>query len=385
MRKTQILAVAVMLLLAGTVVAQTVTVGTGTVAVNFPFYSGNGYQRSVDLYLAADIVTTGWITTLGFQHSSGVSQASNAFTIRLKATGDAVITDPTWAGLTTGATLVHTSTFNYTAAGPEWVTYTLDTPFNLASGQNLMVLIESTPGGTGTGGAENHYHTASDSRSRWAVNDETAPTELESETSTTNIQIGFGVVPVQLASFTVASVSNSVVLNWRTMSETNNYGFYVQSKGSADEAFADIPGAFIAGHGTTIEPQSYSWTIPSGDAKWFRLKQIDLDGSVHYSDQVNATLSAVEENVPVAFGLDQNYPNPFNPTTNIGYRVEGSGSVRLAVYDMLGREVAVLVNDTKAAGKYNVEFNAKGLASGVYTYRLQAGQQVESKRLVVVK
>jgi hypothetical protein len=95
--------------------------------------------------------------------------------------------------------------------------------------------------------------------------------------------------------------------------------------------------------------------------------------------------------VPSTFGLDQNYPNPFNPVTNIGFRVSGQGSsvVRLGVYDMLGREVALLVDERKPAGEYRVEFNGSGLASGIYHYRLTAagddGILVETKSMMLVK
>jgi uncharacterized protein (DUF1501 family) len=92
------------------------------------------------------------------------------------------------------------------------------------------------------------------------------------------------------------------------------------------------------------------------------------------------------EEVPGGFALEQNYPNPFNPTTRIGYRVSGLGSrVKLAVYDLLGREVAVLVDGEMAPGRYSVTFDARNLASGVYLYRLEAGTYSETRRMTVVR
>jgi photosystem II stability/assembly factor-like uncharacterized protein len=95
---------------------------------------------------------------------------------------------------------------------------------------------------------------------------------------------------------------------------------------------------------------------------------------------------------PVRFNLEQNYPNPFNPVTSIEYAVGGIGgqglgasNVRLVVYDLIGREVAVLVNERKAPGRYEVKFDASGLASGVYFYTLQAGDFVQSKKLVLLR
>jgi len=83
--------------------------------------------------------------------------------------------------------------------------------------------------------------------------------------------------------------------------------------------------------------------------------------------------------------LAQNYPNPFNPTTEIAYQISGVSDVKLAVYDILGREVAVLVNENKAPGMYTVQFNGSGLASGVYLYRLTAGSFVETRKMAFVK
>jgi hypothetical protein len=106
---------------------------------------------------------------------------------------------------------------------------------------------------------------------------------------------------------------------------------------------------------------------------------------------------------PFAYALEQNYPNPFNPTTNIHFTIasaqsgsasakktaDGSGGNRqltiLNVYDMLGREVATLVNEVKEPGTYTVEFNASSLASGVYFYRLQAGTYVETKKMTILR
>ncbi len=99
--------------------------------------------------------------------------------------------------------------------------------------------------------------------------------------------------------------------------------------------------------------------------------------------------------VPLTFALEQNYPNPFsvsggsasggNPTTNIRFKVQGSGFTSLKVFDVLGREVATLVNENLSAGSYEAVFDAKGLASGVYYYKLQSGSFVETKRMLLVK
>jgi hypothetical protein len=83
--------------------------------------------------------------------------------------------------------------------------------------------------------------------------------------------------------------------------------------------------------------------------------------------------------------MAQNYPNPFNPTTTIKYELPKSSMVRLSVYDILGREVSVLVNETVDAGVHEVRFEAAGLASGVYFYRLTAGSFVQTRKLLLVR
>jgi hypothetical protein len=97
----------------------------------------------------------------------------------------------------------------------------------------------------------------------------------------------------------------------------------------------------------------------------------------------------MEHTAPSRFALEQNYPNPFNPSTGIRYQVSGTSEVRLEVFDMLGRKVAMLVNEQKASGTYTATFNAAGLASGMYFYKLQAtspsGNFVATKKMMLVK
>jgi len=99
----------------------------------------------------------------------------------------------------------------------------------------------------------------------------------------------------------------------------------------------------------------------------------------YVTDVVNET-----NPVPSKFDLSQNYPNPFNPSTVISYEVAKAGLVSLKVYDILGREVATLVNEQKNAGKYSVQFDTK-LASGVYIYTLKSGEYAISKKMTILK
>ena len=194
------------------------------------------------------------------------------------------------------------------------------------------------------------------------------------------------IVPVELLSFTASSIENTVTLNWSTVTETNNSGFEIQrlkdSKIEKLKVWEKI--GFIGGNGTTTEPKSYSFVekdITAGKYQ-YRLKQIDFNGSFEYSNVIS-----VELDLPTKFTLEQNYPNPFNPSTIISYQLLKAGNVTLKVFDVLGREVAVLVDEEKAAGSYNVEFGVKSLelSSGIYFYQLKVGYYFETKKMLLIK
>lgn len=89
--------------------------------------------------------------------------------------------------------------------------------------------------------------------------------------------------------------------------------------------------------------------------------------------------------IPDKFKLSQNYPNPFNPATNINFSIPASGMVKLVVYDILGKQISVPVNENLSAGNYKIDFNASGLASGIYFYRLEAEGFTDMKKMILVK
>lgn len=188
-----------------------------------------------------------------------------------------------------------------------------------------------------------------------------------------------GAIPVELVSLSVSVNENNVALNWVTATETNNKGFAVERKADGND-FSEI--AFIGGAGTSTERNTYSYTDKKLDAgKYtYRLKQVDFDGTVSYSDKVEVDVA-----VPSVFTLEQNYPNPFNPATTIKYSVPKESFVNLSIYNALGERVAQLVNETNKAGFYEVNFRATQFASGVYFYRLEAGDFVSIKKMMLLK
>jgi hypothetical protein len=197
-------------------------------------------------------------------------------------------------------------------------------------------------------------------------------------------------LPVQLVSFQAARVSGgSVDIIWKTATEVNCYGFQLERSAGTTDNFTLVAGSFTHGQGTTVEPHTYAFVdAPPGPGRfYYRLDQIDLDGTVHVHDPVavDAVTGAPLAAVPIATELMQNFPNPFNPTTDLRFRVSGSGLVTLVVHDLLGREVAVLVNEPRTAGEYTVQFDARGLPSGMYVYQLRTGTTLATKRMMLVK
>ena len=194
-------------------------------------------------------------------------------------------------------------------------------------------------------------------------------------------------LPVELISFTGSNVNGKVLLEWRTATELNNNGFEVQRK-VAESDFATI--GFVKGEGTATNQKEYSYTDRNlVDGNYFyRLKQIDYNGSYEYSNAIEVDVRLLDK-----FTLEQNYPNPFNPTTTIGYVLQEKSNTKLTLLNAIGEEIAVLVNKEQDKGYHKVEFNAANLASGVYFYRIQAADPesssgqgfIDTKKMILLK
>ena len=221
-----------------------------------------------------------------------------------------------------------------------------------------------------------YFHMVSDSigaRLAWAAT-------FNNEQDVYYSYITSGIVPVELTSFSASASENVVTLDWSTATELNNRGFNIERSSEKNE-WRTI--GFIEGKGTTSEPQHYMYSDNLNDVKsnkvYYRLKQIDNDGTYKYSNIVEVGI------VPSSFTLSQNYPNPFNPSTKIKYSIPQSSKVVVKVFDMLGKEVATLVNEEKEAGTYEITWNAQNLPSGVYSYGIKAGSYTAIKKMVLLK
>ncbi len=210
-----------------------------------------------------------------------------------------------------------------------------------------------------------------------------------------------GLTPVELVSFSAVVSGNEITLNWQTATEINNYGFQVERKKAKGESSWENIG-FVEGAGNSNSPKEYSFTdnVTESGMYSYRLKQIDIDGSYEYSKVVEVNIGS-----PAKFELMQNYPNPFfaessgNPTTTIKYSIPSviarseatkqshdfASNVQLNVYNILGEEIATLVNEKQSPGNYSVQFDASNLPSGVYFYTLRVGDFIATKKMILLK
>lgn len=189
-------------------------------------------------------------------------------------------------------------------------------------------------------------------------------------------------LPVELVSFSATVSDRDVNLNWTTAWEVNNHKFDVQRRIANSEQWNTV--GSVNGSGTVYEHRDYLFTdknLMTGKYE-YRIVQIDYDGNSMADFELNQT---VEIGIPSRFDLSQNYPNPFNPVTKINFGIPVESHVKLAVYDMTGREIAILVNDRLIPGYYTSEFIGSNLASGVYFYRLVTDNAIYTKKMMLIK
>ena len=174
-------------------------------------------------------------------------------------------------------------------------------------------------------------------------------------------------LPVEISQFNSAVLKNTVKLSWQTVWELNNSGFEVER---SENGSVWYKAGFVKGNGSTNEASSYSFTdlnLRTGKY-YYRLKQIDYNGNFEYHNLAES----VNIGKPLNSEVYQNFPNPFNPVTNISFALAEDSFVKLTVYDAAGREVKKLIDGNLAAGYNTLSFDASGIASGVYFYRLES-------------
>ena len=194
---------------------------------------------------------------------------------------------------------------------------------------------------------------------------------------------------IELISFTAGIDANkNIMIKWETVAEINNYGFNIERKQETGD-WTKI--GFVASNGNSNLKVPYTFIDKSSqpDVNYdYRLLQINSDNSFSVLNTIKVKASSPEE-----YFLSQNFPNPFNPTTKIKYSIPPSIdanlsstiNVQIKVYDVLGKEVATLINEDKSAGKYEITFNAANFPSGIYFYKFQAGNFTQTKKMILLR
>lgn len=173
-------------------------------------------------------------------------------------------------------------------------------------------------------------------------------------------------VPVELVNFSATSLNDVVYLNWATATELNNSGFIVERKNLENEEYQLI--VFIKGKGNSSELTNYSFTDRPGTSKaYYRLKQVDLDGTIKVLKVVEVDLNTISD-----FSLMQNYPNPFNPSTKINFNLKVDSNIKLKLFDALGQQVTLLSSGTFSKGLHSMSFDFSNYSGGVYFYQMEA-------------
>jgi hypothetical protein len=184
--------------------------------------------------------------------------------------------------------------------------------------------------------------------------------------------------PITLQTFTARYENGSVRLDWVTGCEIDCYGYNILRREQGD--YAQINAELIPAVGRLDETAEYSFIddqAQAGKTYRYALQALSVHGGAEISGEI--TLKTLQ------FDLAQNAPNPFNPTTTIRYEVPEDGFVTLSVFDVSGKEIATLVREYQTGNRYTVTFNGEDLASGIYFYRLQVGESIALKKMVLIK
>ena len=186
-------------------------------------------------------------------------------------------------------------------------------------------------------------------------------------------------LPVELTSFSAKFIGNNIELSWSTATELNNKGFDIE-RSIDNKTFSKI--GFVSGFGTTTEKKYYTFVDgnTSNGIYFYRLNQIDFDGSANYSQVISSDIFT-----PTQFELKQNYPNPFNPSTTISYSIPIASLVEITIYNILGEVINELVNENKEAGTYYINWNAGNENSGVYFLKIETNNFVSTKKMLLIK
>ncbi|MDP1675823.1 MAG: T9SS type A sorting domain-containing protein [Bacteroidota bacterium] len=326
--------------------------------------------------------------------------------IEVKGKPDAVLNNTSWAlivtvrwetsyGITLGTVTSALGVAKQGVVGTQGIySYQKFGTVSIASGLNWIINSENSlftvpvEGGTGTGTFEviNDTWTGLNNGDFYFESNSADVTAYGNEfyqASVSGVGLDTG-LPVELTSFTAIAKGRAVELAWKTATEKNSSNFEIERNNGKEWTKVSSIGA----SGNSNAPKEYSYvdklkSAASGSIS-YRLKMIDNDGKFEYSTVAEVKI------IPTVYALEQNYPNPFNPETKIQYSLPADARVTLKVYDIVGREVATIVNEQQTAGYYEQKFGGYNFSSGVYFYRIVAESGGKAaftslKKMVMIK
>ncbi len=201
--------------------------------------------------------------------------------------------------------------------------------------------------------------------------------------------VGDNSLPVNLTSFSAELVKGGVELKWITESQLNNAGFEIW-RAADNTANYSIIASYpnnpdLAGDGNSNMRREYTFldqTVETGTTYLYKLSDVGYSGKRTFHNVIEITVEIV---YPKEYTLYPNYPNPFNTSTTIWFDLPKTSQVTLKIFNILGEEVAMLVSDRLSAGSYKYDWNAGDIASGVFLYRLEAGEYSEMRKMVLMR
>jgi hypothetical protein len=188
---------------------------------------------------------------------------------------------------------------------------------------------------------------------------------------------------------TARATERGVRIEWRLPEGANVVKHEIQRSAERFDGFTMLTTLFGPVDPERQEKEAYQYVDRDATVGvwYYRLVQHDQAGTIHFSDaaEVNVISNLAALGIPGQFVLEQNYPNPFNPSTVIRFGLPRSSEVSIVIYNTLGQKVAELLNEQREAGYQEARFDGSGLASGVYYYRLHAGDFLETKKMIILK
>jgi hypothetical protein len=189
--------------------------------------------------------------------------------------------------------------------------------------------------------------------------------------------------PVELISFNADIVGKNIQLNWITATEANSYGFSIE-RSRDNSSFEEVGFVNAAGNSSSIKNYKFVDKLTAFGKYYYRLKQIDMNGTFEYSQEVEVSI-----NNPNDFSLSQNYPNPFNPTTRVKFSIPSKSYVRLNLYDVLGNQVGQILDGEIEAGVHEATISSNEiggpLSSGIYFLKLETENFQKSIKITLTK